>query len=298
MHQLVEIKQKIGNTFYRIKKNLDIFPRLKKNILLKNKYLEKDFREFLEKGYIIQTEFLDRKDLKYIIGEYLNLKNINNNEYYDYNLSIPFFDKKIIEKITSSSLFFVLKKFYSMTCNSEIFFQQTPLIVITKSSVDQSLANDNTRIPVRFHTDYPSEISLQIPLINQLDYSPHTLYLEKTNRDIKFKCSTIYDEKKLNDYNKVKLLGNEGDAVLIDTQGVHRANIFKNSLRIMLFFKFSSKKNILSNIDYKELYKRSAKLNYFKYDNKSKFLEDYNFAISSNFLMKNQINIYKDFQLI
>ena len=298
MPQLVKLKKKIGNTLYQIKKNLDIFPRLKKNILLKNTHLEKDFRQFLEKGYIIQTEFLDQKDLRYIIGEYLNLKNIHDNDYYDYNLSIPFFDKKIIEKIISSSLFSVLKNFYSMTCNSEIFFQQVPFIVITKSSIDQFLANNKTRIPVKFHTDYPSEISLQIPLINQLDHSPHTLYLEKTNRDIKFKCSTTYDEKKLNYYNKVKLLGNEGDAVLIDTQGVHRANIFKNSLRIMLFFKFSSKKNILSNIDYKELYKRSAKLNYFKYGNKSKFLEDHNFAISSNFLMKNQLNIYKDFQFI
>lgn len=297
MHQLVDIKKKIGNTFYQIKKNLDVLPRLKKNFLLKNKFLEKDLYKFLDKGFLIQNAFLDQKELNYIIREYLNLNNINDNNYYDFNLSIPFFDQKIIEKIISSNLFQVIKKFYSLTCNSKIFFQQIPFIVITKPSIDQSLANEKTRIPARFHTDYPSEISLQIPLINQLNYTPHTLYLEKTNRDLKFKCMSNYDEKSLKDYNKVKLLGHEGDAILIDTQGVHRANLFKNSLRIMLFFKFSSKKNILNNVNYKELYERSAKLNYFRTDNKLKLLEDYNYAISSEFLMKNQLNIYEDFNL-
>ena len=296
---LLTLKQKIGLTFFKIKKNFELFDRIKKNSLCKKKELSSDLSKFISQGYLIKEKLLNDEDVNYILNHYINIDHIDDGDSFDYNLIIPFFNKKIINKILESELCENLDKFFKLTTKANFHFQTVPYIVITKPLSDQdTIDGKSAKIPVNYHTDFPFEITLQVPLLDLDLKSPHTLYFEKTNRSIFFRSTSVYKEEKLSKFKKINLIGKKGDGILIDTQGVHRANVYKNSIRIMLFIKFSNSKNIITNTNHKNLYEKLKHLDYFKYYNNPQLVKDYEYAKFSKLLKLSQLNIYQDFDII
>ena len=81
----------------------------------------------------------------------------------------------------------------------------------------------------------------------------------------KTKSTSKYGDKFVSKFKKVKLSTTKGNAIILDTQGIHRANVKKGDLRIMLFLKFSSKNNLIFDVDYSENSYKSKLSEYFNF---------------------------------
>ena len=135
------------------------------------------------------------------------------------------------------------KFFFKSIYKLEPVFQQSPLLIITKPGFNnKNEMKKNYKIPADFHTDYPTEMALHIPLNDLREGAIHTVYCKSSNRNIFVKSTSKYKEEFAHRFEKINLVTKKGAGILLDTQGIHKANVNKRDIRIMLFFKFSSKK--------------------------------------------------------
>lgn len=294
MH-LNKIKTKIGLEIFKIKKNFEIFGKLKKNYTLhftlkKNEPLY----DLVYNGYDFHKKLLTDEDINFIIQKYVNKLKLTNDKTFDYNLTFPFFDKKIMQKVFNSEIIEKINGFFLKVYNVKPVLQQSPMIVITKPSIENKDMNKSVKIPADYHTDYPTEMAIHIPLNDLKENSIHTVYCEKSNRHLLTKSTSKYGDKFVSKFKKVKLSTTKGNAIILDTQGIHRANVKKGDLRIMLFLKFSSKNNLIYDVDYSENSDKSKLSEYFNFNNQ--ILEnDRDFALRNGYLDENQCKIYNYF---
>ena len=204
-------------------------------------------------------------------------------------------DKIILEKVFSSEIFRKTKIFFKSIYNVDPVLQQSPLIVITKPSFDENEMRTSYKIPADYHTDYPTEMALHIPLNDLKEGVIHTVYCKSSNRNIFIKSTSKYSENFTNKFKKINLVSKRGAGILLDTQGIHKANVKKANIRIMLFFKFSSKNNIIKNVNYTESSFSAKKSSYFKFD-KEKLMIDKNYSTVLG-LEKKQIEIFDYFMI-
>lgn len=290
-----KIRKNLGLNFFLLKKRLEIFNKIKKNYFYYlNSNEDKSFQSILEKGYFIEKNILNNNDINAILNKYLDSNYLNNEKRFDYNLFYPFFDEKILNKILSSETMHLAKKFFSMIYQSIPKFQQCPLLIITKPNLNNNEIENRIKIPATFHTDYPTEMSLHIPLVDLNENEIFTTYCQGSNRSYFVLPTTDYDQDYVKKFKQIKLTSNKGDGILLDTQGIHKAKIEKNSIRIMLFIKFSSEKNLLENIDYSSNSEKAKKSNFFKFDHEQT-LKDMNGHKEKRYLNSNQLKIFNYF---
>lgn len=294
MH-LNKIKTKIGLKMFKLKKNFEIFGKLKKNYTLHfGTKKQEPLYNLLYNGYDFHEKILTHEDINFIIKKYINKYKLDNDQTFDYNLTFPFFDEKIMKKILSSEIIKKINSFFQKVYNLKPVLQQSPLIIITKPSIQNEDMNKSVKIPADYHTDYPTEMAIHIPLNDLKEDVIHTVYCQKSNRNLLTKSTSKYDDKFVSKFKKIKLATLKGNAIILDTQGIHKANVKKGDLRIMLFLKFSSKNNLICDVDYSDNSNKSKSSEYFNFNNK--ILEnDRDFAIRNGHLDENQCKIYNYF---
>jgi hypothetical protein len=292
---LGNFKSKIGNNIFQLRKNFEIFSKMKKKLIFHKISKKNSIYNLLNNGYEIQENLLNSDDINFISNKYLFSNNINDDKVYQQNLTFPFFDKIIIEKVFNSEIFRKTKIFFKSIYNVDPVLQQSPLIVITKPSFDKNEMNTSYKIPADYHTDYPTEVALHIPLNDLKEGVIHTVYCKSSNRNIFIKSTSKYSENFTNKFKKINLVSKKGAGILLDTQGIHKANVKKGNIRIMLFFKFSSKNNIIKNVDYTKSSFSAKKSNYFRFD-KEKLMIDKNYSAVLG-LKKEQIEIFDYFMI-
>jgi hypothetical protein len=229
MH-LNELKSKIGLKFFKIKKKFEIVSKIKKNYIFFYKIKkETPLYNFFNDGFDIYENLLSNNDVDYILEKYTNFKNNKNDKNYEYNLTFPFFDKKILDKIFSSSLIKTINDFFIEVYKVKPVLQQSPMIVITKPAIENDEMSSKIKIPADYHTDFPTEVALHIPLNDLEENVIHTIYCRSSNRDFFTKSTSKYNSSSTKKFEKVKLVTKKGNGILLDTQGVHKANIKKKS---------------------------------------------------------------------
>ena len=90
-----------------------------------------------------------------------------------------------------------------------------------------------------------------------------------------------YGENLANQFDQVHLLANAGDLIVIDGNGIHRADVVRDSTRVMIHLKFTSPRYVLRGLDFSKLVSRSRESKFFmqssivlKEDLQSSFLFD------------------------
>lgn len=267
MH-LNKLKSKIGLKFFKLKKNFEIINKIKKNYIFYSKIKKNDpLYNLFNDGFDIYPNLISEDDIKYILKKYTNIENKNNSSSYDYNLIFPFFDKYILNKILNSNIISNINNFFLKVYKVKAILQQSPLLVITKPSIENHEMSSKIKIPADYHTDYPTEMALHIPLNDLKNDMIHTIYCRSSNRDYLIKSTSKYNQQFAEKFERVKLVTKKGNGILLDTQGIHKANVKKNEIRIMLFLKFSSSSNIINNLDYSDVSTKSKESGYFTFNN-------------------------------
>ena len=164
------------------------------------------------------------------------------------NIAIPILQRKFLKSIDyDSQMFSYVQEYFRAFYKAEPYLQQVPKIIVTNPDIEpKDFQAEQHRIPAFFHTDYPSELTIHIPLTEINEKTPRTLYLKgshlsKAIRPMKKYAST----GALSSFEHVELFANPRDALMIDVTGVHKAVLSPN-LRIMIQLKYTAGNDILS----------------------------------------------------
>ena len=149
--------------------------------------------------------------------------------------------------------------------------------MVTNSLIQEKSFNEKIhKIPAFFHTDYPTEVTIHIPLTDITPKTPRTMYLDGSSMDSFVRPMKKYDARKVvNKFKTSELFAKAGDALVIDVTGIHKA-VIEPQPRIMIQLKFTSGRNILTKLDQMKLNSQIelAQTNFSNYRNFIKLLHD------------------------
>ena len=159
------------------------------------------------------------------------------------NYSWPVIDETLHKFLESKSLNKLLDDYFRLAYRGRPVLQIVPNIVITKPSISpEKFVHGKHGFPAVWHTDYPTEFTIHIPLSEIDNSTPHTQYLETTHRmPASGAARTMTDDEVSVEYAKkikARCFSSVGDALLMDVTGVHKAQL-NNKWRAMIQLKYT-----------------------------------------------------------
>jgi hypothetical protein len=214
-------------------------------------------REFADSGYYIFRSFCDEPEISRLKSRYLN-QSCGAYKSNDGNVSMPFFDGAFIRRFYESATWKLLSTYGQAVYGSEPVLQIYPSIIITKPTFSQEeFSGQKHKVPAVFHTDYPTELTVHIPLTDVISDTNHTRFCTKSHRALRVQANRNYSETLANQFDQVHLLANTGDLIAIDVTGIHRADVVRDSIRVMIQLKFTSPRYVLHDLDWSKTASRA-----------------------------------------
>ncbi len=198
--------------------------------------------DLLNNGYSIYDSLIDIKILNNLIDKYqLNKKNFKKSYT---NVAIPILDKEFIDYMSNhKKINSIIEEFYFSSYGTKPVLQTPPSIVITNPSIKKNKEEYN--IPHKWHTDYKSEFTFHIPLMDITSNTTKTVYAEKSQNIISVNSQSILKTDDLKS-NIIPLEAKKGSIIFIDVSGAHKAEL--GQYRAMIQFKFTSGNDLLTEI--------------------------------------------------
>jgi hypothetical protein len=146
------------------------------------------------------------------------------------NYSWPIMNRELHGFLESDELLGILTGYFKGVYGKMPVLQTIPSVVVTKPSLEQQdFIHGKHRFPAVWHTDYPTEFTVHIPLCEINASTPHTKYIETSHRHLSggharaqpdADTSPDYKDKKV-----AECFAEPGDAILLDVTGLHRAQL-------------------------------------------------------------------------
>lgn len=159
----------------------------------------------------------------------------------DGNCIIPFFNHEVFKLLTDSSFSRLLTLYFNAMYGCKPILQCTPSLVMTFPSIEQHEFKAGAHnFPANWHSDYVSEFTVHIPLVDITENNSHTLYAENTH-------TAFLNTPPEGPMNKtiVPSFAKKGDVVMIDVDGWHTGRLEGVNPRIMIQFKFTKGNDLL-----------------------------------------------------
>ena len=245
-------------------------------------------RRFADNGFYVFRNFCEESEIFRLRSRYLCLDNLSSN---DDNLGVPFFDHSFMDRFYESSAWQMFSMYGRSVYGLEPVLQIYPSLIVTKPTFKQEeFSSKNHRVPAGFHTDYPTELTVHVPLAEISIETSHTRYCARSHRSLRVREQRRYDSSDVVDrFEHVHLLANAGDMIAIDVTGIHRADVVRDSVRIMIQLKFTSPRYLLKGIDWSAAGTKARASRAFT-ENTAVFEED----LESSFLFNNARGINRD----
>ena len=233
---------RVRTTFYIISKKINIFFSKKKYQTLFNS--EKKNQEFL---YLLSNGMISAKKIidKTIIENWVEKYNIKNENFIacEGNISFPFYNNDLHNLLFNSDFLDYLNSYYELVYGKKPVLQTMPTLVVTKPDMNQSgFSTSKHNFPAVWHTDYLTEFTIHIPLVNINNKTNHTKYLLKSHTNF---FPPPVGATKVDEINNINCFADIGDALFIDVDGWHRGHLEKGSFRAMIQLKYTIGSNEL-----------------------------------------------------
>ncbi len=274
---------KTRTPFYIISKKVKLFfaKKSKKNIY-RNSKKNDEFSFLLSNGMVLAKSIIDKNTINNWISRY----KISNDSFHkcEGNISFPFYNKDFHDLYFNSDFLGYLNSYYESVYGKKPVLQTMPTLVITKPDMNQSdFTSSKHNFPAVWHTDYLTEFTIHIPLIEINNKTNHTKYLLKSHTNF---FPPPVGTTNVNEINNINCFANIGDSLFIDVDGWHRGHLEKGSFRAMIQLKYTIGNNELifdpNNPKIKKALERTS-INTKDYDSlKDIFKEDYEFFKKSN----------------
>tara|TARA_B100000768_G_C11280829_1_gene378504 strand:+ start:1892 stop:2824 length:933 start_codon:yes stop_codon:yes gene_type:complete len=293
---------KLRTPYYIIsKKNKLSFATKNKKNVFESKKRNNEFYYLLTNGMVLAKNLIS----KTTINNWTDRYKIYKDSFHECegNISFPFYNKDFHDLLFNSDFLGYLNTYYDLLYGKKPVLQTMPTLVVTKPDMNQSdFSTLNHNFPAVWHTDYITEFTIHIPLVNINNKTNHTKYLLKSHTN--FLIPPV-GATKVNEINNKNCFADVGDALFIDVDGWHRGHLEKGSFRAMIQLKYTIGNNELffdpNNPKIKKALERTA-INTKNYDYlKNIFKEDYEFFKKTNpdfssphakTFLNNTLNIY------
>lgn len=274
---------KVRTPYYIIsKKNKLYFARKNKKNVFESKKRNNEFYCLLTNGMVLAKNLIS----KTTINNWVNRYHIKSDSFQECegNISFPFYNKDFHNLLFNSDFLGYLNSYYDLIYGKKPVLQTMPALIITKPEMYQhNFSSTNHNFPAVWHTDYLSEFTIHIPLVEINSKTNHTKYLLKSHTN--FLIPPV-GTTKVNEINNTNCFADIGDTLFIDVDGWHRGHLEKGSFRAMIQLKYTIGNNELifdpNNPKIKKALDRTEK-NTKNYDFlKNVFKEDYEFFKKAN----------------
>ena len=268
---------------YIISKKFKLFlANRKKDVLFKSAKSNNEFSHLLSNGMVVAENIIDKKIIKNWISKY----NIHNDNFVACkgNIFFPFYNKEFHDILFNSNFLDYLNIYYYLVYGKKPVMQQMPSLVITKPDINQlDISHGKSNFPAVWHTDYLTEFTIHIPIVDINSKTNHTKYLNGSHTNF---FAPPVGAVKVNETNNTNCFARAGDALFIDVDGWHRGHLEKGSFRAMIQLKYTIGNDQLTynpnNIKSKNALERTV-MNTKNYDSlKNVFKEDYKFFKKEN----------------
>ena len=288
MNQLHKIKVpvysffKVRTPFYIISKKIKLFFAKNNRKFFKSSKQNNEFLDLISNGIVLAKNTIDKS----VINNWINRYHIFNDFFIESegNISFPFYNKEFHDLFFKSDFLGYLNTYYDLLHGKKPVLQTMPTLVITKPDMNQGdFSSSNHNFPAVWHTDYLTEFTIHIPLVDINNKTNHTKYI--LNSHTNFLIPPV-GAIKVDEANSVNCFAKAGDALFIDVDGWHRGHLEKGSFRAMIQLKFTIGNNKLSfDLDNPKIKKalERTKMKTKKYDLLKKvFQDDYEFFKKAN----------------
>ena len=241
MNQLNKIKIpvysffKSRTPFYIISKKIKLFFAKNNRNFFKSSKQNNEFLDLISNGTVLAKNTIDKS----IINNWINRYHIYNDCFIESegNISFPFYNKEFHDLFFKSDFLGYLNTYYDLLYGKKPVLQTMPTLVITKpdmNQVDFSFGSDN--FPAVWHTDYLTEFTVHIPIVDINSETNHTKYLNGSHTNF---FAPPVGAVKVNETNNTNCFARAGDALFIDVDGWHRGHLEKGSFRAMIQLKYT-----------------------------------------------------------
>ena len=287
---------------YIISKKFKLFfANRNKDVLFKSSKSNNEFSHLLLNGMVLAENIIDKNIIKNWISKY----NIHNENFIACkgNISFPFYNKEFHNILFNSDFLDYLNMYYDLVYGKKPVMQQMPSLVITKPDINQlDFSHGNDNFPAVWHTDYLTEFTVHIPIVDINSKTNHTKYLNGSHTNF---FAPPLGAVKVNETNNTNCFARAGDALFLDVDGWHRGHLEKGSFRAMIQLKYTTGNDQLTfcpnNNKIKNALERN-KMNTKHYDSlKNVFKEDYEFfkkenpdfnSLSTNLFLENALKTH------
>tara|TARA_B100000795_G_scaffold256358_1_gene228714 strand:+ start:2321 stop:3244 length:924 start_codon:yes stop_codon:yes gene_type:complete len=268
---------------YIISKKIKIFfARKNKKPLFQSKKKNKEFLTLMSNGALLAENIVDKVTIENWIQKY----KISNDNFIpcEGNISFPFYNKELHNLLFESEFLDYLNMYYDLVYGKKPVLQQMPTLVVTKPKMNQvNFLLGNHNFPATWHTDYLTEFTIHIPLVDINSETNHTKYLKGSHTNF---LIPPLGAIKVDETNNINCFAKAGDALFIDVDGWHRGHLEKGSFRAMIQLKYTIGNNKLTFDPNEPKLKKAlerTEINTKNYDLlKNTFKEDYDFFKKEN----------------
>ena len=227
---------RVRTPFYIISKIINIFFAKKKyQTLFNSEKKNQEFLYLLSNGMISAEKIIDKTIIKTWVEKY-NIKNENFIPCKG-NISFPFYNKELHNILFNSNFLDYLNKYYDLVYGKKPILQTAPHLIITKPDMNQNDFSTGIHgFPAVWHTDYITEFTIHIPIVDINNKTNHTKYLRGSHTNF---LTPPVGATSVNEINNTNCFANVGDALFIDVDGWHRGHLEKNSFRAMIQLKYT-----------------------------------------------------------
>jgi hypothetical protein len=234
-------------------------------------------RDFADRGYHVFRSYCDASELDRLRRRYLD--DVGALPSQDGNIAMPFFDPQFMSRFFESNVWSALSTYGRAVYGRAPVLQIYPSIVVTKPTFSQGeFVRGTHRVPASYHTDYPSEMTVHIPLTDITAQTNHTRFCVGSHRAAKVSPRGTYAADATTPYEHVELFANAGDLLALDVTGIHRADVVQDSLRVMIQLKFTVPRYVIAASDIGKAAKHALASGAFVRE-QATFREDLEFAM-------------------
>ena len=245
----------------RLHREADKWVKLRKNASTWSSSSDPRLDELVKQGCTLIPGLFSTDQVKKWIDIYgLEANNISPSKN---NLTIPFVNAEIIKAIVDSPLSELLDRYFVKVYGKKPITQTCPHIVVAKTDFDQDrFRPGENRIPAIWHTDYPYELSVHIPLTRIDTETTRTKYAKGSHRSFRvwpnFSDQTLTDTEVSRRFELKDCFADPGDGLVLDVTGLHRAHL-KESYRAIIQLKYTAGNQMLAYDDknFEWLYKKT-----------------------------------------
>ena len=229
-------------TYILSKKTRLFFAKRNDKSLFKSLKRNNEFSHLLSHGMVAAKHIIDST----VINNWAKKYHISDESFIECegNISFPFYNKEFHDLLFNSDFLDFINAYFDLVHQQRPVLQTMPTLVITKPDTNQGeFSSVKHNFPAVWHTDYLTEFTIHIPLVNINDKTNHTKYL--LNSHTNFFIPPV-GATKVNEVDNVNCFADVGDALFIDVDGWHRGHLEKGSFRAMIQLKYTTGNNKLS----------------------------------------------------